>query len=74
MVNLTILPTTKPVPYDAYRQAIIESGVKIVETADLSLGLYWASQVQGLINDVPPVATLIDRIVAEADALIRVKL
>ncbi|HZD25666.1 MAG TPA: nitronate monooxygenase, partial [Alphaproteobacteria bacterium] len=32
-VNLTILPTLKPVPYDEYVQAIIESGVKIVETA-----------------------------------------
>lgn len=32
-VNITILPTLQPVPYDEYRQAIIESGVKIVETA-----------------------------------------
>lgn len=32
-VNLTILPTINPVPYDEYRAAIIESGVKIVETA-----------------------------------------
>lgn len=32
-VNLTILPTIQPVPYDEYRQAIIESGVKVVETA-----------------------------------------
>lgn len=32
-VNLTILPTITPVPYDEYRQVIIESGVKIVETA-----------------------------------------
>ena len=32
-VNLTILPTLKPVPYAEYRAAIIESGVKIVETA-----------------------------------------
>ncbi len=32
-VNLTILPTLQPVPYDEYREAIIESGVKIVETA-----------------------------------------
>ena len=32
-VNLTILPTISPVPYDEYREAIIESGVKIVETA-----------------------------------------
>jgi len=35
-VNLTILPTIKPVPYDEYRAAIIESGVKVVETAGAS--------------------------------------
>ncbi|UVF80779.1 nitronate monooxygenase [Gordonia mangrovi] len=32
-VNLTILPTIEPVPYDEYRDAIIDGGVKIVETA-----------------------------------------
>lgn len=32
-VNLTILPTLKPVPYMDYLQAIIDSGIKIVETA-----------------------------------------
>lgn len=32
-VNLTILPTLRPVSYEDYAQAIIESGVKIVETA-----------------------------------------
>ncbi|PTU30120.1 NAD(P)H-dependent flavin oxidoreductase [Stenotrophobium rhamnosiphilum] len=32
-VNLTILPSVKPPPYAEYRQAIIDSGVKIVETA-----------------------------------------
>ena len=32
-VNLTILPTIKPVPYTEYAQAIIDSGIKIVETA-----------------------------------------
>src|SRR5215471_4070214 len=30
-VNLTILPSIKPPPYAEYRQAIIESGVKVVE-------------------------------------------
>lgn len=35
-VNLTILPTVEPVPYDEYRAAIVESGVKIVETAGSS--------------------------------------
>lgn len=32
-VNLTILPTITPPPYAEYRQAIIESGITIVETA-----------------------------------------
>ncbi|EHI13353.1 NAD(P)H-dependent flavin oxidoreductase [Mycolicibacterium thermoresistibile] len=32
-VNLTILPTINPPPYDEYRQVIVESGIKIVETA-----------------------------------------
>ena len=35
-VNLTILPTINPVPYDEYRAAIVESGVKVVETAGSS--------------------------------------
>lgn len=37
-VNLTILPTIKPVPYDEYRQAIIESGITVVETAGANPG------------------------------------
>jgi nitronate monooxygenase len=32
-VNLTILPAINPPPYDEYRRAIIESGVRVVETA-----------------------------------------
>lgn len=32
-VNLTILPSVTPPPYAEYRRAIIDSGVKIVETA-----------------------------------------
>ncbi len=32
-VNLTILPTIKPVPYEEYAQAIVDAGIKIVETA-----------------------------------------
>ncbi len=32
-VNLTLLPTQKPVPYAEYRAAIIETGIRVVETA-----------------------------------------
>ncbi|MDP6414616.1 MAG: nitronate monooxygenase family protein [Gammaproteobacteria bacterium] len=35
-VNLTILPTIKPVPYEEYAQAIVDSRIKIVETAGRS--------------------------------------
>jgi nitronate monooxygenase len=32
-VNLTILPTLKPVPYDAYLDAALDAGITIIETA-----------------------------------------
>jgi NAD(P)H-dependent flavin oxidoreductase YrpB (nitropropane dioxygenase family) len=32
-VNLTILPTIKPVPYDDYAAVIVDCGIKILETA-----------------------------------------
>lgn len=32
-VNLTLLPSINPIPYDDYREAIIASGIRIVETA-----------------------------------------
>lgn len=35
-VNLTLLPSVKPVPYAEYAQAIIDSGIKLVETAGRS--------------------------------------
>ncbi|WP_456698412.1 NAD(P)H-dependent flavin oxidoreductase [Aeromicrobium sp. P5_D10] len=35
-VNLTILPTINPVPYDEYRAAIVEAGITVVETAGSS--------------------------------------
>lgn len=35
-VNLTILPTTSPPPYDAYLDVVIQCGVRILETAGRS--------------------------------------
>lgn len=32
-VNLTILPSIKPIPYDEYRHAIVDAGITVVETA-----------------------------------------
>ena len=39
-VNLTILPSITPPPYAEYRDVIIESGVKVVETAGSSPAEY----------------------------------
>ena len=45
-----------------------------LETGDLEAGLIWAGQVQGLIHDVPTCRALIERIVADAEAIINDRL
>ncbi len=49
-------------------------GRKALETGDLSAGLVWAGQIQGLIHDVPTVDELIKRIMGDADRIIRERL
>ena len=45
-----------------------------LESGDIDHGVWSAGMVQGLIHDVPSVRELVDRIVAEAEALIRQRL
>ncbi len=45
-------------------------GRKVFEEGDLELGIWSAGMVQGIINDAPTVAELIQRIVTEARELI----
>jgi len=45
-------------------------GRELLETGNLDAGLFWAGQVQGLINDIPTCAELINRIMTEAEAII----
>jgi len=45
-------------------------GRELLETGNLDAGLVWASQSQGLINDIPSVAELLDRIVGDARRII----
>jgi NADH:quinone reductase (non-electrogenic) len=49
-------------------------GRKLLEEGDLGAGIFWAGMVQGLIHDIPTVKTLIDRIIAEAEAIIERRL
>jgi len=46
----------------------------VLETGDLSAGLFWAGQVQGLIHDIPTVRMLIERIMTEAQGIIAERL
>ncbi|WP_375398167.1 NAD(P)H-dependent flavin oxidoreductase [uncultured Sphingomonas sp.] len=45
-----------------------------LETGDVDAGLIWAGQVQGLIHDIPTCRDLVDRIMREAEAIIRDRL
>ncbi|CDO35446.1 MULTISPECIES: NAD(P)H-dependent flavin oxidoreductase [Novosphingobium] len=45
-----------------------------LETGDLDAGLVWAGQVQGLIHDIPSCDELVDRIVTDAERIIRGRL
>jgi NAD(P)H-dependent flavin oxidoreductase YrpB (nitropropane dioxygenase family) len=90
-VNLTFLPTFSEPPYAEYIQAIIEGGVRIVETAGRSPQAYMPAlkaagikvihkctsvrhALAGLIDDIPSVKELIDRIMADARQIIRARL
>jgi len=49
-------------------------GKEVLETGNVTAGLIWAGQVQGLINDVPTCAELIGRIIDEAEIIIQRRL
>ncbi len=53
------------------------AGVKgrdLLQTGDMSKGIFWAGMVQGLIHDIPTCAVLISRMVREAEEIIRGRL
>jgi NAD(P)H-dependent flavin oxidoreductase YrpB (nitropropane dioxygenase family) len=50
------------------------AGRELLETGDLSKGVFWAGMIQGLIHDIPTCQELIDRIIGEAEAIVRDKL
>lgn len=50
------------------------AGRDLLQTGDLTKGVFWAGMVQGLIHDIPTCQELIDRIVGDAEAIIRQRL
>ena len=57
-------------------QALVSgaAGRELLETGDLSKGVFWAGMVQGLIHDIPTVRQLIERIIDEAEDIVRGRL
>jgi len=49
-------------------------GRELLQTGDMSKGLFWAGMAQGLIHDIPTCRELVDRIVREAEEIIRGRL
>jgi NAD(P)H-dependent flavin oxidoreductase YrpB (nitropropane dioxygenase family) len=46
----------------------------VLEEGDMDAGVFWAGQVQALINDIPTCKVLIDRIIHEAEAIMDTRL
>lgn len=49
-------------------------GKVVVEEGNMDAGIFWAGMTQGLIHDIPTVKELIDRMVGEAEAIVRQRL
>ncbi len=47
-----------------------DAGRDMLKTGDMSRGIFWAGMIQGLIHDTPTCKELIDRIIAEAEAIL----
>jgi len=46
------------------------AGKELLDTGDLTKGVFWAGMVQGLIHDIPTCQQLLDRIMAEAESIL----
>ena len=51
-----------------------QRGKVVLEAGDMDHGIWSAGMVQGLIHDIPTVKELIERIVRDAEAIIRQRL
>lgn len=65
-VNLTLLPTINPVPYDDYVQVIIDAGISVVETAGRSPEQYMAAFNQAGVKVIHKCTSVRHALKAEA--------
>ena len=72
VVRRLALPGAK---FEDVRELVAGSaGKELLETGDLSKGVFWAGMVQGLIHDIPTCQELVSRIVADAETIIKGRL
>lgn len=50
------------------------AGKQVLQSGDISGGMFWAGMVQGLIHDIPSVQELMDQIMDEANEILSVRL
>ena len=61
--------------FEDVRELVMGSkGAVMLTSGDKEGGIFWAGMVQGLIHDIPTCQVLIDRIMADAEAIIRSRL
>ena len=49
-------------------------GAEMLKSGDTEHGIFWAGMIQGLIHDIPTCQVLIDRIIGDAEAIIKQRL
>jgi NADH:quinone reductase (non-electrogenic) len=49
-------------------------GAEMLKSGDVEHGIFWAGMIQGLIHDIPTCRELIDRIVGDAESIIKARL
>ncbi|MBV9840070.1 MAG: nitronate monooxygenase [Sphingomonadaceae bacterium] len=49
-------------------------GKVVIDEGDMSAGIFWAGMTQGLIHDIPTAQELIDRMIGDAEAIVRDRL
>ena len=59
---------------DVAQLAAGAKGAIVLETGDMEAGVYWASMAQGLIHDIPTCKELIDKMIADAEAIVQKRL
>ena len=50
------------------------AGREVLQSGDLSKGIFWAGMSQGLIHDIPSCQELIDRIMGDAEGIMKARL